>query len=144
VLAGISGLHVAARSSAFQFRGAERDVREIGNILGVGKIVEGSVRKADARLRITVQLIDVADGYQLWSERYDRTVMDIFAQQDEIVTAICTALLTRLTLTGQETGPHSGRQAEPARELSPCVSVLEDEGHRLALTAASSASTLGP
>jgi serine/threonine protein kinase/tetratricopeptide (TPR) repeat protein len=83
-LGRIVDLRVAARTSAFQFKGSGFDIREVGERLNVDTILEGSVRKAGNRLRITAQLINVADGYRLWSERYDRTMDDIFAIQDEI------------------------------------------------------------
>jgi TolB-like protein len=87
-LTQLKGLHVAARTSAFRFRGRETDIKEIGQQLNVSIILEGSVRKAGKRLRITAQLINIADGYHLWSERYDREMEDIFAIQDEITAAI--------------------------------------------------------
>ena len=95
-LARLPSVRITARRSAFQFKERDRDIREIGRLLGAGKIVEGSVRKADDRLRITVQLVNVADGYQLWSEKYDRTISDVFALQEEIAGAICVALRGRL------------------------------------------------
>jgi serine/threonine protein kinase/Tfp pilus assembly protein PilF len=99
-LTKIKNVHVAARTSAFAFKGRTSDVREIGRRLNVGTILEGSVRKAGTKLRITVQLIDVADGYQIWSERYDRDLVDIFAIQDEVTAAIIDHLA--LTLLPQE------------------------------------------
>src|SRR5262249_21620301 len=96
-LAVIPALHVAARTSTFQFKGKARDVGEIGRVLGVAKLGEGSVRKSGERLRITVQLIDVAGGGHLWSERYDRTITDIFALQEEIAGAVRQALSAQLT-----------------------------------------------
>jgi len=87
-LTKIRNLRVAARTSAFSFKGEKLDVRDIGRKLGVETVMEGSVRKAGDRLRITAQLISVADGYHLWSEQYDRTMRDIFAIQDEITRAI--------------------------------------------------------
>ena len=78
-------LKVASRSSAFRFRESDHDIRLIGDELGVGCVVEGSVRRAGPRLRVAVQLIDVADGYQRWSERYDRQMADVFDIQDDIV-----------------------------------------------------------
>lgn len=90
-LTRIEGLCIAARSSSFQFRESV-DVRAIGQRLGVGTVVEGSVRKIGDRLRVNVQLVDVADGYQRWSERYDRKVEDVFAIQDEIAESVATAL----------------------------------------------------
>jgi adenylate cyclase len=90
-LTHIEGLRVAARTSAFQFRGFH-DLREVGRKLGVGTLLEGSVRKAGERLRITVQLIDVATGFHKWSERFDRSAADVFAVQDEIAETVATLL----------------------------------------------------
>ncbi|MFH1518397.1 MAG: hypothetical protein ABIH17_11030, partial [Pseudomonadota bacterium] len=81
-------LHVAARTSAFAFKGKKEDLRLIGEKLNVGTVLEGSVRRAGDRLRITAQLVNVSDGYQLWSERYDRDLTDVFAIQDDIATSI--------------------------------------------------------
>lgn len=92
VLTQIDGLRVAARTSAFSFKGTRDDLRTIGEKLNVATVLEGSVRKAGTRLRVTAQLIDVADGYHLWSERYDREVVDVFAVQDEIAAAIAAKL----------------------------------------------------
>src|SRR5207237_3887192 len=83
-LAKVSALHVAARTSCFAFRGTSIDAREIGRRLGVEALLEGSIRKAGNRVRITVQLIDARNGYHLWSERFDRDIEDIFAIQAEI------------------------------------------------------------
>ena len=91
-LTKIGDLRVPARSSCFAFRGLNLDAREIGRRLGVEALLEGSVRKAGQRLRITVQLIDARNGYQLWSERFDREVADIFAIQDEIAGSVVRAL----------------------------------------------------
>jgi serine/threonine protein kinase/tetratricopeptide (TPR) repeat protein len=102
-LARIRGLSVAARTSAFQFKGQPTDVREIGERLGVLTVLEGSVRTAGNRLRITAQLINVADGYHLWSDRYDRTVDDVFEIQDEIAKAITDSLRVTLTQSGSGT-----------------------------------------
>ena len=87
-LGALDGVRVASRIAAFQYKGKPVDVAEIGQRLNVATILEGSVRKAGNRLRITVQLTDVRDGYQLWSERYDRDLDDVFAIQDEIARAI--------------------------------------------------------
>ncbi len=97
-LARIRGLRVVARTSAFRFRGREEDIREIGRILNVGSILEGSVRKSGNKLRITAQLINVDDGYHVWSERYDRELEDIFEIQDEIARAIVDKLEITLSL----------------------------------------------
>ena len=96
VLAKISGLRVAARTSAFSFKGKQTTVGEIGRILNVATVLEGSVRKSGNRVRISVQLVKVADGYHLWSETYDRTLDDIFAVQDDIAQAVLKELHTRL------------------------------------------------
>ncbi|MEH6550627.1 MAG: hypothetical protein V7744_11630 [Pseudomonadales bacterium] len=96
LLAQISDLRVVARTSAFAFKGKTEDIRAIGEKLDVDTILEGSVRKADNRLRITAQLIKVADGYHLWSHSYDREITDIFAIQDEIASAIVEALKAQL------------------------------------------------
>ncbi len=95
-LAKVPGMQVASRTSSFRFRGKEVDVREIGEKLGVSTVLEGSVRKVGPRVRITAQLINVADGYHLWSETYDRQLEDVFAIQDEISHAIVDALKLRL------------------------------------------------
>jgi serine/threonine protein kinase len=95
-LSKLEGLKVTARSSAFQFRGQDVDVREVGRKLGVETVLEGSVRVAGNRLRITAQLIDCSNGYQLWSERYDGEMKDIFDTQDEIAQAITGALRVEL------------------------------------------------
>jgi TolB-like protein/Tfp pilus assembly protein PilF len=98
-LAKIEALHVAARTSAFSFKGKETDVREIGRKLNVRVVLEGSVRKSGNRLRITAQLINVADGYHLWSERYDRQIEDLFEIQDEVTLAVVDALKLKLLST---------------------------------------------
>lgn len=89
-------IRVAARTSAFSFKGRETDVRTIGQTLNVRTILEGSVRKSGKRLRITAQLIDAEDGYQLWSERFDRQFEDVFEIQDEIALAIVDILKVKL------------------------------------------------
>jgi len=91
-------LRVAARSSAFSFKGKEEDVRSVGRKLGVRTVLEGSVRKAGNRVRITAQLMNAEDGYQLWSDRYDRQLDDIFAVQDEIARTIAEQLQSTLVV----------------------------------------------
>jgi TolB-like protein len=95
-LAKIECLKVAARTSAFSFKGKDVDVREIGRKLGVGAVLEGSVRKVGSQLRISAQLISVTDGYSLWSERYDRHMEDVFRIQDELSLAIVDGLKLKL------------------------------------------------
>jgi eukaryotic-like serine/threonine-protein kinase len=97
-LTPLEGLSVAARTSAFSFKGKGDDLRTIGKKLNVTTVLEGSVRRAGDRVRITVQLSDVANGFQLWSERYDRELKDIFDVQDEIAKAIAERL--RVSLAG--------------------------------------------
>jgi TolB-like protein/Tfp pilus assembly protein PilF len=92
----IEGLRVAARTSTFCFRGEGVDLREVGKRLNVGTVLEGSVRKSGNRLRITAQLINIADGYHLWSKRFDRKMEDIFDIQDEIARAIVDQLKVKL------------------------------------------------
>ena len=88
-LSKIEGLQLTCRTSSFSFKGKNQDVREIGKALNVGKVLEGSVRKAGNRVRITAELVNTADGYQLWSETFDRDLNDIFELQDEIAGIIC-------------------------------------------------------
>jgi serine/threonine protein kinase/Tfp pilus assembly protein PilF len=95
-LAQIEDLRVVARTSAFSFKGKHVDLRTVGECLNVTTVLEGSVRKSGNRLRITAQLINVADGYHLWSERYDRELQDIFEVQDEIAKTIADRLKVTL------------------------------------------------
>ena len=99
-LGQLRGLRVAARSSSFSFKDQLVDIADVGAKLNVNSVLEGSVRKAGSKLRITAQLIDVADGYHLWSERYDREAGDVFAIQDEIATSIAEQL--KVILVGQQ------------------------------------------
>ena len=96
-LTRIQSLRVASRTSAFVFKGKTEDIREIGHRLKVSTVLEGSVRKMGNTLRVTAQLVNVADGYHLWSERYDREIEDVFAIQDDISQAIAKALRVILT-----------------------------------------------
>jgi len=96
-LSKVAGLRVPARTSCFAFRGATLDAREIGKRLGVEALLDGSIRKAGKRVRISVQLVDANNGYQLWSERFDREIEDIFAIQDEIARSVLESLGLALT-----------------------------------------------
>lgn len=96
-LSKVGGLHVPARTSCFAFRGVSLDAREIGKRLGVETLLDGSIRKAGKRVRISVQLIDARNGYQLWSERFDREIEDIFSIQDEIARSVLESLGLALT-----------------------------------------------
>src|ERR1017187_3838334 len=95
-LTKVRGLRVVARGSAFQFKGKNPDIRAVGRQLNVATVLEGSVQRSGDRLRITAQLSSVADGYHVWSERYDRRLADVFAVQDEISRAIVSALEVRV------------------------------------------------
>ena len=95
-LSKISGLAVAARNTSFALKGKTMDIVQMARQLGVTHVVEGSVRKAGNRIRITAQLVDGRIGHHLWAERYDRDLSDIFALQDEISHAIVDALKVRL------------------------------------------------
>ncbi len=106
VLARLEGLRVAARTSAFSFKGKNVKVSEIGRELNVASILEGSVRKSGDQLRITAQLINAADGFHLWSETYDRRLDDIFAVQDDIAGSVAKAL--EVELLGGETATSPG------------------------------------
>jgi serine/threonine-protein kinase len=110
VLAQDRGIRVAARSSSFSFKGRQTDLRTIAGQLHVTMLLEGSVRRAGNRVRITAQLVNAADGYQLWSDRYDRELTDMLAVQDEIATAICATLSQRL-----REGPDDMGSATPAQ-----------------------------
>ncbi len=96
-LSAVEGLRVAARGSSFQFKGQAVDSREVGRTLGVATLLEGSVRKAGNRVRISARLVSTKDGYQLWSEAFDRGLGDIFAIQEEIAQAVVRALQLRLS-----------------------------------------------
>ncbi len=103
-LARIDGLLVTSRTSSFAFKGKNEDIREIGRRLGVKTLLEGSVRKAGNKVRVTAQLIDTRNGYHRWSESYDRNVEDIFSVQDEIAKAITKKLKESFSL-----GPESSK-----------------------------------
>ena len=109
-LAGIDGLRVASRTATLQFKGQEHNIRKIGQLLSVDAILEGSVRLAGDKVRITVQLVNVDDGYYLWSEKYDRDMSDLFAIQDEISQSVAEKLMIRLKR--DISGPHIKRYTE--------------------------------
>jgi TolB-like protein/DNA-binding winged helix-turn-helix (wHTH) protein len=112
-LAKVSGLKVVGRSSAFQFKGKYEDLRDVGRKLGVANVLEGSVRRDGHHVRITAELIKAGDGFQLWSQTYDREIKDIFAVEDEIALATTEALkLKLLGGNGQPVAPNL-RSANP-------------------------------
>ena len=106
-LAKVPGLKVVARSSAFQFKGRNEDLRAVGQKLGVANVLEGSVRREGNRVRITAELTKADDGFQLWSETYDREVSHIFAAQDEIARAVAGALQAKLLSANSAGSPAS-------------------------------------
>lgn len=131
LLAKIRGLRVAARTSAFSFKEKQTTIAEIGRTLNVASILEGSIRMAGNRIRISVQLVDVTDGYHIWSETYDRTMDDIFAVQDDIAQSVVKEL--RRKLLGERAGDVASKEvmyevAEAARGRA-----ANPEAHRLML-----------
>jgi adenylate cyclase len=115
-LSKISELFVIARNSTFAYKGGSPDIRQVARDLGVRTVLEGSVRKAGNRVRITAQLIDAEKGAHLWAERYDREIVDIFDLQDEITQEIVTALQVRLT---------EGEQARLRRRQTHSITAWE-------------------
>jgi TolB-like protein len=116
-LAGIRSLQVAARTSVFSYKGQNQDVREIAQQLGVGNILEGSVRKSGDQVRITAQLIRASDGFHLWSEAYDRKLEDIFGIQDDIANQIADALQISLGVSARPRGQSNQLVNPEAYEL---------------------------
>ncbi len=139
VLAKIKGLRVAARTSAFSFKNKATTVDEIGRTLNVTTVLEGSVRKSGNRVRISVQLVKVVDGYQLWSETYDRTLDDIFAVQDDIAQSVVKELRTALMGGAASPSPSSMQYvaSDVASEIAHATSTRSDspEAQRLCLQA---------
>jgi len=116
-LAQIPQLRVVARTSSFQFKDAARDVREVGRLLDVSKVLEGSVRKSGNRIRVTVQLINVADGCHLWSERYEGDLSDIFAIHEKISTAVQRSVQRQVLGPGPRTAGRTRPQRIDAYNL---------------------------
>jgi len=133
VLTKIRGLRVAARTSAFSFKGKQTTIADVGRTLNVATVLEGSVRKAGNRMRISVQLVQVADGYHLWSERYDRTLEDIFAVQDDIAQSVVKEL--RSTLLGEAVDPKAATEATAQVAAAVKGRASDPEAHRLYLQA---------
>jgi adenylate cyclase len=135
-LAHIDNLKVIARTSAFAFKGRQADIREIGRILGVETILEGSIKKSSDRIRITTQLIKVADGSHIWSERYDREMKDLFDIQDEISLAVADNL--KFKLLGETQAMITKRRSENPEAYilylkgTCCYQMLTPEGFRKA------------
>jgi len=133
VLSKIKGLRVTARTSSFQFKGSNEDVPSIGRKLNVATLLEGSVRKAGNRIRVSVQLVNVADSSHLWSETYDRTLDDIFAVQDDIAHSVVKELRTTLLGDGDDSDASGAAKADVARAAKGRGS--DPEAHRLYLLA---------
>ncbi|HET7497180.1 MAG TPA: protein kinase [Candidatus Eisenbacteria bacterium] len=131
VLAKIRGLRVAARTSAFHFKGKDTTIAEVGRALRVATVLEGSVRKAGTRIRIAVQLVQVSNGYHLWSGTYDRTLDDIFAVQDDIAQAVVKELRTTLLGEAPDSGASGRAKADVA--LAARGRGANPEAHRLYL-----------
>ena len=133
LLSKIRGLRVAARTSAFHFKGKDTTIAEVGKALNVATVLEGSVRKAGQRVRISVRLVKVAEGYHLWSESYDRTLEDIFAVQDNIAQSVVREL--RTALLGEEAD--SSASGEVRAEVAKAAQGrgTNPEAHRIFLQA---------
>ncbi|MEJ2521758.1 MAG: hypothetical protein P8080_02575, partial [Gammaproteobacteria bacterium] len=121
-LAKLEGLKVAARTSSFRFKGEAGDIAEIGRQLGVANILEGSVRKAGNQIRVTAQLIQVEDGFHLWSETYDRQLEDIFSIQDDIAGNVAAEL--KATLFGETVAPEQSLVGRPTQDLEAYTAYL--------------------
>ena len=102
VLSRIDGLRVTARSATFRFKGQPWDARQVGRELGVEAVLEGSVWRSGDRIRITVNLVGVKDGFNLWAQHFDSTLGDLFGFQDEICKAVAEALHVRLAVQVQK------------------------------------------
>jgi len=135
-LSSVPGLRVAARSSSFQFKGRGVDGREVGRTLGVATLLEGGVRKAGNRVRVSAQLVNGKDGYQLWSETFDRNLDDIFAIQEEIAQAVVHALRPHLAETGEVRLTRAGTESMQAYEMylrgRQFLMTLSENGNRFA------------
>jgi serine/threonine-protein kinase len=133
VLSKIKGLRVTARSSAFTFKGKQVTAKEIGSALDVATLLEGSVRKAGNRIRVSVQLVQVSDSSHLWSETYDRTLEDIFAVQDDIAQSVVKEL--RTTLLDEEADSDASGAAKAEVAQAARGRGTDPEAHRLYLLA---------
>lgn len=111
-LSRLRSIRVCARTSSFAFKGQNVDIRSVGERLGVRSVLTGSVRRAGPRLRVSAQLVNAADGFQLWAERYERASDDVFAIEDDISSAIVTALRTTLTVPSNAPAPAAGMSAD--------------------------------
>jgi len=111
-LSRVHGLRIASRTSTYAYKGRQDvDVREVGRQLGVGAVLEGTVRREGSRLRLSAQLTNVGDGLSIWSDRFEREVKDVFAVQDELASAIASALAPRLVASGADSAASRGAGA---------------------------------
>jgi serine/threonine protein kinase/tetratricopeptide (TPR) repeat protein len=133
VLAKIKGLRVSARSSAFRFKGREAPIEEIGQSLNVATVLDGSVRRAGGRVRISVQLVQVDGGDHLWSDTYDRVLDDIFSVQDDIAHSVVKELRARLL--GEDAGSNASGEARAEVAHAAKGRTANAEAHRLYLQA---------
>jgi serine/threonine protein kinase/tetratricopeptide (TPR) repeat protein len=133
VLARIKGLRVTARTSSFHFKGKDVTLTEVGKALNVATVLEGSVRKAGNRVRISAELVQISDGTHLWSQTYDRTLEDIFAVQDDIAQTVVKEL--RTALLGEESGSTASVQAKAEVARAAKGRGTDPEAHRLYLMA---------
>jgi serine/threonine-protein kinase len=124
VLGKVSGMRVVARTSAFQYKGTVYDVRQIGEQLHVRTLLEGSVRKSGKRLRVTARLVDAVNGYYVWSETYDRNVVDIFAAQEELSCAIVATLRLHWLGTASSLPWEEYPSSLPGAKISPGAAVF--------------------
>jgi serine/threonine protein kinase/tetratricopeptide (TPR) repeat protein len=148
LLTKVKQLHVAGRTSSFAFKGKDTKLAEIGRELNVATVLEGSVRRSGDRLRVSTQLVSVADGYQLWAETYDRTLSDVFAVQDDIAGAVVAAL--KVTLLPQERPPTSQHRTANSEAYNEYLlgnrlrSAGTEEAHRRSIEAYERATALDP
>jgi serine/threonine protein kinase/Tfp pilus assembly protein PilF len=133
VLSKIKGLRVTARTSSFTFKGKQATAKEIGNALNVATLLEGSVRKAGNRIRVSVQLVQVSDSSHLWAETYDRTLEDIFAVQDDIAQSVVKELRTTLLGEAPDSDASGAAKADVAQAAKGRGT--DPEAHRLYLLA---------
>ena len=134
-LANIPGMKVSGRTSSFYFKNRNEDLREIGRTLGVSQVLEGSVRRAGDKLRITVQLISTADGFHLWSQTYDRRMDDIFAIQDDVAMNVASVLEMKIASSQRQDSPDAMHDMEDYR-LYLIATALLRERSRESLTQA--------
>src|SRR5262249_28270594 len=122
-LSGFHSLFVIARNSSFSYKGRSPDIPQVGRELGVRYVLEGSIRKAAKRVRVTGQLIDTLTGNHIWAERYDRVLEDIFAVQEEVTRAIVAAIAPQIELTEQS-------KACSYQKLNPTIVMMQSAEDR--------------